>query len=162
MCVALAGTVVAADQTKDPERAERRAMARETLARLDRVQPSARAVVEPAAGYAAFSNFGMKLGLAGGGGGKGLAVNNRTRQETFMKMGEVQAGLGLGIKEFRLVWVFETPEALDHFATSGWELGGQGTAGAKVGETGEPCRALRRWLRASGSTSLRTTAWPWS
>ena len=79
-----------------------------------------------------------------------------------MKMVEVQAGLGLGIKEFRLVWVFETAEALDQFWTSGWELGGQGTAGAKVGETGEPCRAFRRWLRASGSTSLRTTAWPWS
>jgi hypothetical protein len=28
-------------------------------------------------------------------------------KETFMKMIELQAGFGVGIKKFRLVWVFE-------------------------------------------------------
>ena len=30
-----------------------------------------------------------------------------------MKMVEVQAGLGMGIKKFRLVWVFENSKDLD-------------------------------------------------
>jgi hypothetical protein len=30
---------------------------------------------------------------------------NKTKQETFMKMFEVQAGLGFGVKKFSLVWV---------------------------------------------------------
>ena len=30
-----------------------------------------------------------------------------------MKMAEVQAGLGIGVKKFRVVWVFESKQALD-------------------------------------------------
>ncbi|MCK7506099.1 MAG: hypothetical protein MZV70_19815 [Desulfobacterales bacterium] len=48
-----------------------------------------------------------------------------------MKMVEVQAGLGMGIKKFRLVWVFENLKDLDSFINSGWELGGQGNSGSK-------------------------------
>ena len=44
-----------------------------------KAQPSARKAVESAAGYAAFSNFGMKIFVAGGGSGKGVAVNNKTK-----------------------------------------------------------------------------------
>jgi len=83
-----------------------------------------------------FSNFGMKIFLAGGGSGKGMAVNNKTKAETFMKMVEVQAGLGLGIKKFRLVWVFQNKSDFDAFVNSGWELGAQAGATAKTGDKG--------------------------
>ena len=53
-----------------------------------------------------------------------------------MKMVELQAGLGFGIKKFSLVWVFEKPDALAKFVDSGFELGGQASAGAKAGEKG--------------------------
>ena len=53
-----------------------------------------------------------------------------------MKMIEMQAGLGLGVKKFRLVWVFENQKDLNDFINSGWELGGQTTAGAKVDQEG--------------------------
>jgi lipid-binding SYLF domain-containing protein len=79
-----------------------------------------------------FSNFGMKILVAGGGSGQGLAVNNASRSETFMKMVEVQAGVGMGVKKFRLVWVFEKAADLDKFVNAGWELGAQGTAAAQV------------------------------
>src|SRR5262249_5688128 len=59
--------------------------------------PTARAAVEGAAGYAAFSTFGMKLLVAGGTSGKGLAVNKRSGAQTYMKMLQVQGGLGFGI-----------------------------------------------------------------
>ena len=122
--------------TKDESRAEVRKSANEALAAVYKVQPSARKAVESAAGYAAFSNFGMKILVAGSGTGKGVAVNNKTKATTYMKMAEVQAGLGFGVKKFQLVWVFDTESALNGFVNSGWEIGGQATASAKTGDKG--------------------------
>ena len=118
------------------ERQEIRKTAQGILARLYKAQPSAKGLIAKAAGYAVFSNFGMKIFVAGSGTGKGLAVANKTKKETFMKMVELQAGLGFGVKKFELVWVFETPETLNTFTNSGWELGGQASAAAKAGEKG--------------------------
>jgi lipid-binding SYLF domain-containing protein len=122
--------------SKAERQQEVRQTAQETLARLYKVTPSARKAVEGAAGYAVFSNFGMKILVAGGGSGKGLVVDNRTKKETFMKMAEVQAGLGFGMKKFRLVWVFQKKSDLDRFINSGWELGAQSTATAQVSGQG--------------------------
>jgi lipid-binding SYLF domain-containing protein len=133
--IALAPAVSQA-ASKDAQRSEARKVANQTLQRLYKIQPGAKQRIEKAAGYAAFSNFGMKILVAGGGKGEGVAVNNKTRQETFMKMLELQAGLGFGIKKFRIVWVFDTASAFDQFVNSGWELGGQATAAAQVGGQG--------------------------
>ena len=136
--------------TKDELRAEQRKVAAETLERLYQVQPKARAAVDKAAGYATFSNFGMKILVAGGGKGQGIAVNRKTGQETFMRMLEAQAGLGFGVKKFRLIWVFETQSAFDTFVKTGWELGTQMTAAAKYGEQGA-------W--AAGAVSISPGVW---
>jgi len=123
-------------KTKEQKQAEVRKNARETLARLYKARPSAEATIKAAAGYAAFSNFGMKILLAGGGKGQGIAVDNATKKVTYMKMLEVQAGLGMGIKKFRTIFVFETKDAMKHFVDNGWEFGGQATAAAKSGGKG--------------------------
>ena len=120
----------------DEERQEVRKMTKEVLARLYKAQPSAKAAVSKAAGYAVFSNFGMKIFVLGSGKGKGIATDNKTKKEVFMKMLELQTGLGFGVKKFSLVWVFETPDALGTFVNSGWELGTQASAAAKAGEKG--------------------------
>jgi lipid-binding SYLF domain-containing protein len=134
---ACAGRSPAANQEKiEQNKADIRKVTTETLDRLYKMQPSAQKAVSSAAGYAVFSNFGMKIFVAGGGSGKGLAVDNKTGQETFMKMVELQVGLGLGVKKFRLVWVFENQSDLSKFIDSGWELGGQATAAAKVSGQG--------------------------
>jgi len=122
--------------TKAQKQADVRKTVNETLNRLYKLQPTSKEVIEKAAGYAVFSNFGMKIFFAGGGSGKGIAVNNATKKETFMKMLEVQAGLGMGVKKFRLVWVFQTEEALSGFINSGWELGSQATAAAQYDDKG--------------------------
>ena len=132
--IAYGGNALAASKAEQQQ--EVRKMADQTLERLYKVQPNARAAVAKAAGYAVFSNFGMKIFFAGGGSGKGIAVNNATKKETFMKMLEVQAGLGMGVKKFRLVWVFQTEEALSSFINSGWELGSQATASAQYDDKG--------------------------
>jgi lipid-binding SYLF domain-containing protein len=133
---ALAAPGLAFGASKDESRAEVRKAAQQALTALYKAQPSARKAVESAAGYAAFSNFGMKILVAGGGSGKGVAVNNKTKATTYMRMAEIQAGLGFGIKKFQLVWVFETEKALNDFVNSGWELGAQATAAAKAGDKG--------------------------
>jgi len=122
--------------SKAEEQAEIRKMEQETLARLYKAAPGAKGAVEKAAGHAVFSNFGMKILFAGGGSGKGVAVDHASKQATFMKMAEVQAGLGLGVKKFRLVFVFDSKQALDAFVNSGWEFGGQASAAAKSGDKG--------------------------
>ena len=128
---------LAADQSKvNKERQEIRDRTKEILAQLYKAAPSAKANIQKAAGYAAFSNFGMKIFVAGSGTGKGVAVDNKTKKEIFMKMIELQAGLGFGVKKFSLVWVFEKSDALATFVNSGWELSGQASAAAKAGEKG--------------------------
>ena len=100
------------------------------------MQPSAKTAVSKAAGYATFSNFGMKIFVLGSGKGKGLAVDNKTKKQVFMDMFELQTGLGMGVKKFILVWIFETPKALSQFINSGWELGAQTSVAAKSGDKG--------------------------
>jgi lipid-binding SYLF domain-containing protein len=124
------------DKEKKAAREEVQKMARETLERLYKAQPSAKQAVEKAAGYAVFSNFGLKILVAGSGKGDGLAFNSSTKAVTYMKMLEVQAGLGIGVKKFRLVWIFEKQQDLDNFIKSGWELGGQASAAAQTGDKG--------------------------
>jgi len=121
---------------KEKKQKKVRDVASKTLHRLYKAQPAAKAAVEHGAGYAVFSNTGIKILVAGSGKGKGLAVNNQTKKETFMKMLELQAGLGIGVKKFSVIFVFDTEKAFDSFVNSGWEFGGQATAAAKTGDNG--------------------------
>ena len=123
-------------KTKEQKQADVRKVSDQTLARLYKARPSAKATIKAAAGYAAFSNFGMKILFAGGGKGQGLASDNATKKVTYMKMVEVQAGLGMGVKKFRTIFVFETKDAMNHFVNNGWEFGGQATAAAKSSTKG--------------------------
>jgi lipid-binding SYLF domain-containing protein len=126
-----AGTKSKSPSEKDAARDDVRAMAKQSLAQLYQNEPAAKGAVADAAGYAVFSDFGFKVMLLGGAKGKGMAVNNATKQETFMKMLEFQPGLGLGAEKYRLVLIFENPDAFNKFVTSGWELGANAMAAAK-------------------------------
>jgi lipid-binding SYLF domain-containing protein len=126
----------AKEPTKEKQREEVRTMSSETLSRLYKIQPEARPAIQKAAGYAVFSDLGVKIFIAGSGSGNGIVVDNTTKKETFMKMFEAQGGLGLGIKKFRVVFVFENKTVLNDFINSGWEFGGQATAAAQAGGKG--------------------------
>jgi lipid-binding SYLF domain-containing protein len=116
---------------KDAARESVEVMTKRTLARLYENEPATKGAVADAAGYAVFSDFGFKVVFMGGAGGKGMAVHNTTMQDTFMKMVELQPGLGLGAEKFHLVFIFENPDAFNSFVTSGWELGTNAMASAK-------------------------------
>jgi lipid-binding SYLF domain-containing protein len=123
-------------KSKEEKQAAARKKAEQTLARLYKAKPSAQAAIKNAAGYAVFNSAGVKILVAGGGKGSGIAVDNSTQKIIYMKMREVQAGLGMGAKRFSTIFVFETKGALEKFINSGWEFGGQTTAAAKSGDGG--------------------------
>jgi lipid-binding SYLF domain-containing protein len=109
----------------------------DTLKALYQVQPKAKELIEKAAGYATFSNFGMKILIAGGGTGSGVVIQKDGVKPIYMNMAEVQAGLGFGIKSFQNIFVFQTKAALNDFVNSGWTFGGQVTAAAKYEKDGD-------------------------
>ena len=125
-----------AKSDKEKQQEQVRTMAQDTLQRLYKAEPKSREAVRHATGYAVFSDVGVKILFAGSGNGKGIAVNNRNKRETFMKMLELQAGLGMGVDKFRVVFVFDNEKAFEDFVNSGWEFGEQATAAAKAGDKG--------------------------
>lgn len=108
----------------------------EILEKLYASKPQAQKTLEEAYGYATFSNFGVKIFFAGSGTGRGVAVNNKTGEKIFMNMAEIQAGLGLGVKKFMLIWVFGSEKTFHSFTNSGWEIGAQASAAAQAGDKG--------------------------
>ncbi len=136
LALACSAIVAHAADDKAKEQQEVRKMAHDTLQRLYKAKPEVKGAVEGAAGYAVFSNTGMKIFMFGSGKGEGIAVNNKSKAETFMKVVELQAGLGFGVKKFSVIFVFDNDTALDNFVNSGWEFGGQSTAAATTGEKG--------------------------
>lgn len=107
------------------------------LKQLYAVQPKAKELIEKSIGYATFSNFGMKILIAGGGTGSGVVMHKDGAKPVYMNMAEVQAGLGIGIKSFQNIFVFQTQAALNDFVNSGWTFGGQVTAAAKYENNGD-------------------------
>ena len=118
------------------QRNQVREMAREGLSALYEIQPAARYAIEHAAGYGVFSVMGLKIFFAGGMTGKGLVHDHRTHRDTFMKMVQAQAGLGFGAVKDRIIWVFETRQAMRDFINTGWEFGGKAQVSAMVQEQG--------------------------
>lgn len=130
--IAVGGFAGDDEQKKEQERTEIRQMAQETLTRLYQAQPAAQTAVQNAYGYAVFSDTGVKILIGGSGHGQGIAIVNQNKSETFMKMLEAQAGLGFGVKKFKVIFVFDNQKAFDGFVDSGWQFGGEASAAAKT------------------------------
>jgi lipid-binding SYLF domain-containing protein len=120
----------------DAKRDKIRKMSADTLSELYRLHPGSQKAIQDSAGYAVFDNRSLKLLLAGTARGGGVAVASETNKETFMRMFSAGAGLGAGIKSYRVVFVFETREAFDRFLESGWDAEGHADAAAKTGSKG--------------------------
>ena len=53
-----------------------------------------------------------------------------------MKMVSGGVGLGVGVKDYRVIFVFENDKALTNFLDSGWSGSAQSDAAAKAGKSG--------------------------
>jgi lipid-binding SYLF domain-containing protein len=110
-------------------------MKNEVLSELYRVRPAAKAKIAAAPGHAVFSNTNVNVILASFGGGYGV-VSEKNGRHVYMKMGEAGLGLGLGVKDFRAVFIFHDRATMKKFVDSGWEFGGHADAAAKAGDKG--------------------------
>jgi lipid-binding SYLF domain-containing protein len=134
--VLLAGGLARAGDSPDQKKDKTRKMAAQTMQDLYKLEPTAQGAIQSAAGYAVFNNMGTNILLLSTARGSGIAVNSKTKQETFMKMISAGAGLGIGVKDYRVVFVFGTEKALNNFLDSGWSGSAQSDAAAKAGDKG--------------------------
>jgi len=149
----ITSTPVMADMTAKEQSEARKKLRKEvksTLAQLYKLHPSSKAAVNKAYGYAVFDNFGTNLGVLSTASGKGIAYDNTNKKELFMRMYSGGVGIGLGVKDYRLVFVFETKNTFDSFVTSGWEGSAQADAAAKAGKDGGA---------VSGATAVSPGIW---
>jgi lipid-binding SYLF domain-containing protein len=119
-------------EKKGNVRKERAAMLRELYA----TKPELKKVMAGAAGYATFSQVNVNLLLLSTANGYGVVVDNKARKETFMRMASLGGGIGAGVKDVRLIFVFHDPRVMKQFVEEGWQFGGQADAAAKYKDSG--------------------------
>jgi len=124
------------DDRLEERRQEIQVMHDEVLEMLEEHKPDARKEVKDAPGYAVFSNVGVNVIFASFAGGKGMVVDNKTGEKTYMSMGSAGVGLGLGAKDFRAVFVFLERDKMESFIKHGWDFSGQADAAAQSNEKG--------------------------
>jgi len=124
-------------KTLDQQRSERLQSSNETLQLLYKHAPEAKEMIANSYGYAAFSNVGVNLILLSAEGGTGVAHVNQTGKNTYMNMASGGVGFGLGVKDFRAVFLFENKAVFDRFVNEGWEANAQADAAAKLADKGD-------------------------
>ena len=108
----------------------------EMLAELYKNNPELKQIIARAAGYATFKQTNVNLLLLATANGYGVVVDNKAGKETFMRMGSLGGGIGAGLKDVRVIFVFHDTKMMKQFIEEGWQFGGQADAAAKYKDTG--------------------------
>ena len=134
--MAFAGCAIPKGSTVDDKKAFIDEMRLDTMKKFRQEAPYVTQNARNAAGYGVFSNISTSLLLVSLAGGYGVVRDNRTGKDTYMRMGQLGIGPGLGVNDLRVVLVFQNAKTLDRFVEKGWEFGGDAAIAAKSGETG--------------------------
>ncbi len=78
-----------------------------------------------------FSNIGVNIIFASFAGGMGV-VEDEADKRTYMKMASAGLGLGLGVKDFRGIFIFHDEDKLKFFIEKGWAFSAQADAAAML------------------------------
>ncbi len=130
-----AGLFSAKGDSPEEKRAAVRKQRDDILAKLYASNPEAKEKVEKAAGYGTFNNKNMNLFLLSTGHGYGVVVD-KAGKETFMAMGSLGGGVGMGAKDLSVVFIFKSADVMKKFVDTGLQFGGEADATAKKGEQG--------------------------
>lgn len=122
--------------TLGEQRSEIQTMKVEVLNKLYDVAPQAERQISNAAGYAVFSSADLAAIFVSGSYGRGVAHNNRNSDEIYMRMASLGGGLGLGVKDFRTVFIFDNPQSFHDFTTTGLDMSAHADIAVKGGEAG--------------------------
>jgi len=129
---------IAKEQAKiAKEKKEINELSAKALENLYEKVPAAKRIIPKAYAYATLSNTGMKLGILGDAHGRGLAVNNVTGEKIYMRMNEMGIGIGLGVKEYDLIFVISNETAWKSFISGDIKFASSAEAGASDGKTGD-------------------------
>ena len=134
--VCIAGCATTTGNTVSDKRDAIHKMENNVLTKLYTVKPEVKEQIEKSPGYAVFSSANVNILMISFGGGYGVVNNNNLHERTYMKIGEAGLGPGLGIKDFRAVFVFHSVEVMDSFVEYGLSLGAHIDAAAKFDEQG--------------------------
>ena len=107
-----------------------------TLEKLYAKYPAAERVIDKCYAYATLSNSGVKVLFIGSSHGRGLAINNQTGERVYLRMKELSAGLGLGAKEYNLIFLLNTRDAWENFIIGKTRFGASAEASADDGVSG--------------------------
>ena len=137
VCLLTATAFAATNQEKiDKERAQIESLQVKALQNLYAKVPSAENVIKNCYAYATLSNTGIKIGLFGDAHGRGLAVNNATGEKVYMRMKEMGLGIGIGVKEYDLIFVIGTEKAWNAFISGDIKFASSAEASASDGKAG--------------------------
>lgn len=128
-------------KTAEEDRQDIREMRSEVLVELYQNNAEAEALIADAEGYAVFNNGGVNLIFLSAGSGKGVAHDNKSSKDVFMRMATGGIGIGLGIKDYRAVIIFHKRAMFDQFVDKGWDFSGQADAAAKIDDKGGEANA---------------------
>ena len=111
------------------------------LSKLYAEKSSAKSAVENSKGYAVFSSLGVNLFVVSTARGGGVLHDNRDNKDTYMSMLSAGGGLGLGVKDFGIVFVFNDEKAMDEFLETGWDFSAQADATVETNQDSEGAEA---------------------
>lgn len=125
-----------AEKISEAQNATRK-MRDEILEELYELNPETKGLVENSIGVAVFDSLGFNLLLLSTARGGGIARETSTGEETFMRMFSAGGGFGMGVKDFRVIFIFHTDLSYKNFLDSGWDFSSQGDAAAELGDKGK-------------------------
>lgn len=134
LVIALPSQAMAASRAE--QQAQIQHMRADTLTKLYKAQPGAQSEIRSAYGYAVFSSANLTAFFLTAAYGYGVAHDNKAGGDTYMQMASGGIGLGLGAKDFRVVFIFSDKDAYNNFIYQGLDLSGQADAAAKAGAKG--------------------------
>lgn len=135
LLLTLTATTVSAESPAQ-QRREIDELSRKTLNLLYEKYPHAERVINNCYAWATLSNSGVKVLFVGSSHGRGVAVNNYTGERVYLHMKELSAGLGLGAKEYNLIFIINTRDAWNNFIIGKTRFGASAEASADDGVNG--------------------------
>ena len=108
----------------------------ETLAQLVKEQPGTEQELAQSVGYAVIEKKVVKVPVVGAGGGAGVVVEKANGKKRYLRVPELQLGLGWGGRAEKVILIFQDVEKLRNLAGGTWKAGIAAEAAAKAGDVG--------------------------
>jgi lipid-binding SYLF domain-containing protein len=138
LCLVVSAGLLAAEESwedldKKAKQAKIGDTAQESLNEILKESKGAKELYNNSYGWAAFDNLKIAYGFSGGGG-NGVAVNKKSGARTYMKVGTVGVGFGIGAQKYQVVFLFQDEKTFRNFVDKGWQA--DATAQATAGNAG--------------------------